>query len=175
MSLALLVGDRHSGKTSTCRRLVESARARGLTVGGILAPAVYEGSRCIGYEVVDLATGQSTRLATTAGSGVEQTGRFHFLAEGLTLGRAALERTIEPAPELVIVDEVGQLELKGGGWSRQVDQLAADRSGLTLLVVRRELAARVAQRWNTPSDSRYDLAQEPDTVIEAVIERVAPG
>jgi len=171
MSRALLIGDRHSGKTSTCRRLVASARARGLTVGGILAPAVYEGGRCIGYEVVDLLTGRSTRLATTAGSGVEQTGRFHFLAEGLTLGRAALERTIEPAPQLVIVDEVGQLELEGGGWSRQVDQLADERSGLTLLVVRREFAARVAQRWSLPPGPCYDLAQEPDAVIEAVIRR----
>jgi len=172
MSLALLVGDRHSGKTSTCRRLVESARARGQTVGGILAPAVYEGGRCIGYEVVDLATGQSTRLATTAGSGLEQTGRFHFLAEGLTLGRAALERTIEPAPQLVIVDEVGQLELEGGGWSWQGDQLAADRSGRTLLVVRRELAARGAERWSAPPGPSYDLAQDPATVIEAVIRRL---
>ena len=172
MSVALLIGDRHSGKTSACRRLVESARARGLAVGGILAPATYEGGRCIGYEVVDLATGQSTHLATTAGSGVEQTGRFRFLAEGLALGRAALERTIEPAPELVIVDEVGQLELDGGGWSRQVDQLVAERSGLMLLVVRRELATRVAQRWNTPSDSCYDLVHGPDAVVEGVIQRV---
>ena len=175
MSRALLIGDRHSGKTSTCRRLVESARARGLTVGGILAPALHEGGRCIGYEVVDLATGQSTHLATSAGSGVEQTGRFHFLAEGLTLGRAALESTIEPAPQLVMVDEVGQLELDGGGWSRQVDQLAAERSGLTLLVVRRELATRVAQRWNTPSDSCYDLVQGSDAVIEGVIRRTERG
>jgi len=175
MSLALLVGDRHSGKTSTCRRLVESARARGLTVGGILAPAVYEGRRCIGYDVVDLATGQATRLATTAGSGLEQTGRFHFLAEGLTLGRAALERTIEPAPQLVIVDEVGQLELDGGGWSRQVDQLAVDRSGLTLLVVRRKLATRVAQRWSVPPGPWYDLAQGPDAVINGVIRQIETG
>ncbi|HUU97414.1 MAG TPA: nucleoside-triphosphatase [Phycisphaerae bacterium] len=175
MSLALLIGDCHSGKTSTCRRLVESARAHGLTVGGILAPALHEGGRCIGYEVVDVATGQAARLATTAGSGVEQTGRFRFLAEGLALGRAALERTIEPAPELVIVDEVGQLELDGGGWSRQVDQLVGERPGLTLLVVRRELATRVAQRWSLPSDSCYDLVQGSDAVIAGVIERVETG
>jgi nucleoside-triphosphatase THEP1 len=175
MSLALLIGDRHSGKTSACRRLVESAGARGLTVGGILATALYESGDCIGYEVIDLATGQSTRLATTAGAGVEQAGRFHFLAEGLVLGRAALERTIEAAPQLVIVDEVGQLELEGGGWSRQVDQLAAERSGLTLLVVRRQLAARVAQRWSLPPGPCYDLAQGPGAVIEAVIRRTETG
>jgi hypothetical protein len=70
------------------------------------------------------------------------------------------------------VDEVGQLELDGGGWSRQIDQLLVERPGLTLLVVRRELATRVAQRWNMPLDSCYDLAQGPDAVIADVIKRV---
>lgn len=149
MSLALLVGDRQSGKTTTCRRLFEQARARGTTVAGILAPAVHQAGRCVGYEVVDLATGGSTRLATVDGPGVEQVGRFHFLAEGLALGRAALEQALELPPRLLIVDEVGPLELAGGGWSEQLDRLA-DRPGFTLLVVRRELATQVAQRWPAP-------------------------
>lgn len=171
MSLALMVGDPHTGKTSTCRRLAEQARARGLTVGGIVAPAVHQAGRCVGYEVVDLATGGSARLATVDGPGAERVGRFHFLAEGLALGRAALEQALERPPHLLIVDEVGPLELAGGGWSEQLDRLT-DRPGFMLFVVRRELTTQVAQRWHAPPGARHDLAQGAEAVIDAILKLV---
>jgi nucleoside-triphosphatase THEP1 len=125
----------------------------------------------VGYDVVDLATGRTTLLATTDGLGVEQVGQFSFLAEGLALGRAALETAAETPHGLVIVDEVGPLELTGGGWSKQLDRLAG-RPGCTLLAVRRDLAAEVARRWNVPAWGIYKLAKGSDTVIDAVIKLV---
>jgi nucleoside-triphosphatase THEP1 len=168
MSLALLVGDRHSGKTSTCRRLAELMRARGLGVGGIVAPAVYQAGRCAGYDVTDLGTGHTTRLATLDGPGVEQVGRFHFLAEGLALGRAALENVAESCRRLVIVDEVGPLELAGRGWAPYLNRLV-DRQGVTLFAVRRSLAGQVAERWGASAQTSHDLTEGPDAVIDVLI------
>lgn len=174
MSLALLVGDRHSGKTTTCRRLAERMCARGSTAGGIIAPAVHEAGGCVGYDVVDLANGRSTRLATIDGPGTEQVGRFHFLPAGLAFGKAALEQAAELTGGLVIVDEVGPLELEGGGWCQQLDQLA-DRRGLTLLTVRRSLAVEVARRWNAPATSLHDLVDGPDAIIARLIRMLEGG
>jgi nucleoside-triphosphatase THEP1 len=171
MSLALLVGDRHSGKTSACLRVAELVRARGLTVGGIVAPAIHKAGRCVGYEVVDLATGRAARLARVDGPGVEQVGRFHFLAEGLALGRAALESAAESAHCLVIVDEVGPLELAGRGWAAYLDRLA-DRRGFTVFTVRRNLAGQVAGRWRASLQASHDLAGGPNAVIDALISLV---
>jgi len=171
MSLALLLGDRHQGKTATCRRLAERLRARGLSVGGIIAPALFEAGRCVGYAVADLATGQSARLAIIDGPGVERVGCFHLQSEGLALGRAALRQAVEWPHCLVIVDEVGPLELAGGGWSEQLDSLTV-RKGLTLFTVRRPLATQVAERWGASPGSWYDLAVGADGVIDAVFKRV---
>jgi nucleoside-triphosphatase THEP1 len=171
MSLVLLVGDRHSGKTTACQRLATLTRARGLTVGGIVAPAVHQAGRCVGYEVLDLGTGQSTRLATVEGRGVEQVGRFHFLLEGLALGRAALERAAELPPRLVIVDEVGPLELTGRGWAPHLDQLAG-RQGFTLFTVRPSLAAQVAERWNVSPPAWHDLARGSRAVVDTLIKSI---
>jgi nucleoside-triphosphatase THEP1 len=190
MTMALLVGDRHAGKTSACARLAALARSRGLTVGGIIAPAVYEASRCVGYDVVDLATGCSARLATAdprapalpscgpptsgapvPGSDEEHMGRFRFSADGLALGRTALARAARSQDRLVIVDEVGPLELAGHGWASTLDRLA-NRTGYTLLVVRRPLVAAVVSRWNGPSAPRYDLEQGVDATIDAILRSV---
>jgi nucleoside-triphosphatase THEP1 len=168
MSLALLIGDRQSGKTSACRRLAESVRGLGLTVGGIIAPAVFEHGSCAGYDVVDLATGRSTRLAVIGTGGVEHVGCFSLLAEGLALGKAALEHGAQTPHDLVIVDEVGPLELAGGGWSAQLDPLVG-RAGLTLFTVRRSLMTEVARRWNVLAQDCHDLADGADGIIERLI------
>lgn len=168
MSLALLVGDRQSGKTTTCRRLAESVRTRGLTAGGIVAPAVHQAGGCVGYDVVDLATNHATRLAAIDAAGVEHVGCFHFLPEGLALGKAALESAAGLPHDLVIVDEVGPLELSGGGWHAQLDPLAR-RDGLTLFAIRRSLMTEVAQRWDVAPQRCHDLADGADTIIERLI------
>ena len=171
MSFILLVGDRHSGKTSTCQRLAELLHARGLPPAGVVAPAVHRAGRCVGYNVVDLATGRTTLLATTDGLGVEQVGQFGFLAEGLALGRAVLETAAETPHGLVIVDEVGPLELTGGGWAKQLDRLI-HRPGLALFTIRRGFAAAAARRWKVPAWGIYKLAKGSDKVIAAVIKLV---
>jgi nucleoside-triphosphatase THEP1 len=168
MSVALLTGDRQSGKTSVCRRLAEAAGARGLSVAGIVAPAIVREGRCVGYEVVDLATGRSAVLATIEGPGVEQVGPFHFTAEGLAVGRAALEHAAALPDALVIVDEVGPLELSGGGWAKQLPSVAS-RLGVTLLTVRRELASEVAEIWHVRADSTFDLANGSDATLSAIL------
>jgi len=172
MSLVLLIGKRQSGKTSACRRLAGLASNRGLTACGIIAPAVYESQQCVGYDVVDLATGRSTRLATTDGPGVEQVGRFYFTSDGLALGKSALECALELSDRFVIVDEVGPLELAGGGWAGHVDRLAC-RQNLTVLTVRPSLARQVAERWNVAPESQCDLARGTDAAIDSVMRRVS--
>lgn len=176
MTLVLLIGDHGQGKTRACRRIAESAAAAGVVVGGIVQPAIYYGETCLGYDVVDLASGRSAPLARTDDKGVTQVGRFHFLAEGLAFGQAALDRAVESPPQFAVVDEVGPLELSGGGWRRQVDRLA-NRAGLTLLSVRRSLADQAASRWGSivvglAADQppiRLDLAQGEDAIVGAAV------
>jgi nucleoside-triphosphatase THEP1 len=175
---ALLIGDHREGKTSACRRLAQQARALGLSVGGIIQPAVYQADVCIGYEVVDLASGRSARLAAVGTGGVEHVGRFQFFAEGLAFGKAAIRGAASGHPQLVIVDEVGPLELAGKGWSEQLDELLAGRErqhavvppaevdlvqppgqltgspgGVMLWSVRRKLAAEIGARWAVPREA----------------------
>ncbi|MBU0639131.1 MAG: DUF2478 domain-containing protein [Planctomycetes bacterium] len=171
MSLALLLGERYEGKTTSCQRLAEQARAHGRTVAGIVAPAVYEDGQRLGYDVLDLSTGATARLATVLGPGCEKIGRFHLLDAGLALGRSTLLRVAQAAPDLVIVDEVGRLELRGGGWAPDLDALVAGPR-LTLFAVRRTLAAQVAGRWYVAARDWYDLADGVDAVINTILGRL---
>jgi hypothetical protein len=61
--LALLTGAIGVGKTTLCQHLAAGARARGVAVGGVLAPPVTSQDRKVGISLVDLHSGETRLLA----------------------------------------------------------------------------------------------------------------
>jgi nucleoside-triphosphatase THEP1 len=168
----ILTGGTGSGKTTRAREVVEGLRARGLRVGGILAPGLLEDGRRTGFDLVNLATGESARLAREHGSDAgrhAQWSRFSFEAEGLALGRKALGPDARTA-DVVLVDEVGPFELAGGGWAQALDELVRSHAGVVLLVVRASIVDEVERRWGSSDSVVWDAAATAaDDIVQAVV------
>jgi len=164
--LILWVGPKHSGKTTSAARLVQAAGKHGFIVAGLLAYSVYRDGQLSGFDACDLCTGARAPLAVRRTHG-GQIGSFHFLEEGVTLGRAALSSAATDGANLVIVDEFGPLELASQGWRGAVDSLVSASRSRLLLVVREELADAVQQLYaDTPS--RQLAATAPESVGEVI-------
>jgi len=164
--LILWTGEKHSGKTTSVGGLVETARAEGFGVAGILAPSVYHNGKLLGFDVLDL---RSQTRAPLARRNIDagKMGRFDFSAEGLKLGNTALSPASTSSADMVIVDEFGPMELDGQGWRKNVDSLLAASNALILLVVRQELAGRVQQLYGD-SPCRKLQASEPESANEVI-------
>jgi len=164
--LVLWTGEKHSGKTTSASKLVETARGEGFSVAGLLAPSLYRDGELFGFDAVDL---QNETRAPLAKRNTEtgKTGRFTFLPEGLKLGKAALSATSAKSADLVIVDEFGPLELDGGLWRENVDSLLASSSTLILLVVRQELAGAVRLIYKD-FPCRNLAAIEPESIDKVI-------
>jgi nucleoside-triphosphatase THEP1 len=147
----LLTGDSGEGKTTLVAEMVSLLRRQGMIVGGVLALGYWEDGRRAGFDVVDLMGGRKAPLCRRVSDGAEGNAgtSFTFCPDGLRLGREALSiaRLREGCAALVVVDEVGPLELAGGGWSSALDSLAEEWSGPMLWVVRRKLVQEVKDRW----------------------------
>lgn len=127
---ALLVpGPIGSGKTRAVGLLAQTLRERGYAVAGVLSPRVLVGAETVGYLVQDLCTGKSLPLCAASSDravlaslfpGNEPNGevfrfrRFFFFPKSLAFANAALEKAAREA-EVIVVDEVGPLELSGEG------------------------------------------------------------
>lgn len=177
--VAIVTGTTGSGKTTLVEQVVEQLRRASVRVGGILAPGYLHENRRTGFDLVDLATGERATLARerldVPGPHVRWS-RFAFDEGGLALGRRALGETSQSA-QVIVVDEVGPMELSGGGWAEALDRLAADSRAVLLLVVRESVLEAVVARWGSEHTGIFEV---PGTPPEAVArfclgEGQAPG
>ena len=173
--MIILTGETGSGKTTCAAAVVELLRQRGVKVGGVLATGLLHESRRSGFDITDLSTGRTVPLCREgeAGSAAEQRwGRFTFAHEGLELGREAL--TVRgPSADVVVVDEVGPLELAGGGWAAALDELAAGFRGGILVDRRLAVVGAVRARWGAASTPVCQVGVDrPERVADIVVERL---
>jgi nucleoside-triphosphatase THEP1/general stress protein 26 len=143
-SPVMVSGGVGAGKTEAGLRLAQRLRDAGVAVGGILAPRLVERGETVGYNVLDVSTGEDAAFARSDPPG-EAVGRFFVRPTGLAFAERALRRGIERA-DVVLVDEVGRWELGGGGHAPALADLLRSRA-LPVLFVRTELAQAVADRF----------------------------
>ncbi len=155
--LTLVSGPSGSGKTTYCADAARRARSSGLAVGGILSvsdPAEGERQRIV---AVDLRTNTRRTLAVIEGCHAESQGHA-TQPEGPTSGRWRFDQcTIEWACEvlqtatpcdLLVVDEIGPLELRHGkGIAIALDVLDSGEFDEALVTVRPSALAILRDRW----------------------------
>jgi nucleoside-triphosphatase THEP1 len=163
----VLTGDTGSGKSTIARGVVDDLRTRGIRVAGILAPGLLENGRRTGFDILNLATGESAELArehANPNGPHPQWSRFAFSPAGLALGEKALGQDAGAA-DIVVIDEVGPFELAGGGWASALDSLAHQSGRVMLLVVRRSVVDAVTRRWGSADTVIWDVAETSGTTI----------
>jgi nucleoside-triphosphatase THEP1 len=162
----IVTGERGTGKTTLATAAVERLRASGLRVGGVLAPGAFRDGKRFSFDVVDVASGARVPLACREPRpGWTDEGSFWVALEGLTLGRAALSAE---GADVMVVDEVGPWELRGSGWSAELDALVQGDVPL-LLTVRRECVPAAVSRWRLDGAVVFVVGEaQPERIAEAL-------
>lgn len=140
----LLTGQPGLGKTTVCNRIVEIARERGLKCCGVLTHQLRRGKETVTLIVEDLSTGDRRVLAKKRGTVDEGEGviscSFIFDRDSIEFGNRALERN----GDLLVIDEVGNLEINGEGFTNAMTAFSSMEN--SILVVRSELSEVISER-----------------------------
>jgi len=153
MSRVIIVyGPIGSGKTTTCLELAERARSD-VTVAGIITKRVFRGEKVIGYDCVDLGTGEAFPLVRLAGELDDPDWlplyleKFVFSTSGFRRANEVLKTSVASfgLPRLIFVDEFGRLEERGEGLLRGVEGVLGGlrRSDVAVVTCRTNLLSTV--------------------------------
>ncbi len=180
-AIGLLVGETGAGKTTVCTRLAGQALAEGWRVGGIITRPLCDAfGRRTALLAEDLWTGEERLLASLERDlGGPRCGRHSFAAEAFAWGCRAVEVALAAGPDLILLDEVGPLELEAGVGFAPVLEALVRAPCPRLFVVRRAwwkvLAGRLPLApliFDVEPGTRDGLAGH---VLDALLPRLTPG
>jgi len=151
--LFVVTGGVEIGKSTTLRRLVQRMKRKGFQLSGVLTATDRLGRKW----VTDLATGKRRLLASRQPGEGLSVGRYTLRHEAIDFANAAIESG--GFSDLLIVDELGSLELKSAGFTAAFDAVAQRGKQPVLLVIRQKLVDQYAAQMG-PFASIFSVTGE---------------
>jgi len=154
--IQVLTGPVQGGKTTFVAEQLVGLKTKGIRVHGFLCPGTLDRGRRSGFTLQNIHTGQQLAM----GSETKQTGwlkykRFYFNPAAFILGRAWIEHALSAQADLLVIDEVGPMELEGMGWSEILHILEHKTGMIQLWIVRQDILPEVSGRWHIPEQAVY--------------------
>lgn len=145
----ILCGDIQGGKTTFLLRLIEHLKRENMNIDGFYAPGVHEGGRRIGYDLKAVKSAEHMQFMRLEPSGgTFKQGKYYINESGLEFGKELLGEHNLAKSDLIVIDEVGPLEMKGKGWALDIERLLSQHPVPQLWVVRRSLLKKAMRQWH---------------------------
>lgn len=172
-TIFIVTGPVHSGKSTFLANVVTLLQKQSLAINGFVTHVQVDVDGLKRYVVEDLITGQKQLLcADIPQTGPVRTGRFSFYEQGLSLGETIINRQVNSYFDLLVVDEIGPLELKDQGWAPSLDRIFRERPVNQLWVVRERLLSQVMRRWPAGDVYVFDIRKtRSDRAVETIVTR----
>lgn len=155
--IIILAGPVHKGKTTLVQKSLSRWASRGFRFGGFLSIAVRGGAGPVEYDFLDVKDGRRLPfLRRTGEPDWEKIGPFHFVPQALEAARSLILGS-DPA-EVLIVDEVGPLELAHGGLWPALREVIFKPERKTLLVAREEILEDLCRLLGTTMPLIVDVS-----------------
>ena len=133
--ILILSGPVRSGKTSFLGKLVRELRRQAVGFDGFLSVSVLKDGELIGYDLHDLNGDKASPYIRKEGAVAwEKVGPYFFIPEALEMAKQII--LSHRKDNFLIVDEVGPLEIRGGGIWPALRVALSKPSLRCLLVVR---------------------------------------
>lgn len=164
MRIILLTGRPGVGKTTIVNRVHEHYSKNGFKIEGLTTREVREGGARTGFMITDLASGQEGWLAKKdAGTG-PRVGSYAVVSDELEkIGVTALERSVRGAADLVIIDEIGPMEMTSASFRNNISKVLNGSKTVVATVKfgsrypEVENAWKMSLRWEITKENRESI------------------
>jgi nucleoside-triphosphatase THEP1 len=164
----LLTGKGGSGKTTACWKALPGLRASGIKMAGFISPPLLDASgKKTGIEMLNLATGEHHTFAHVVSRDENpHVGVYRLETDAIDWARGVLAAALFSDIDLLVIDEIGPLELhRGGGFAFAIEPLSdPERIPNAIAIVRLELVEELAERLGRPDMVRIEVTGDSRSV-----------
>jgi len=175
-SIIIITGETGEGKTTFVSKLVEILTGMGIRTGGFLAPAVMENGKRTGFNIFDISGGSLVEICSiVVHDNWMRTGKYYFNPDGLAHGRQILSPDNLIKTQLVVIDEIGPLEINNMGWASAIETLCRKSIIPQIWVVRKSLVYTAARKWPVGNVLIFDIKNDSaELVISKITDILIP-
>ncbi len=170
-SVYIIEGGINAGKTTFTKKVIKLLSQYEISIGGVFTEKKRT-SDILEYLVTDIKTGQQVLLCTEnkIKDPYFKTMRFYFNKQGVDYGIEFIKKAIES--KVIVIDEVGKLELLNYGWSRIIEILL-DLKKKQLWTVRKKYTRPVLQKFMINQAFIFDIEQDtPENVAKFILDKI---
>ncbi len=157
-----IIGKPAIGKTTICERICSKLKEK-TSVSGFVTKEVREKGTRVGFKAYDLATGKEVWLAKI-GEGQPRVGKYVVLVSEFE----DFVKNLNWDGELVVIDEIGPMELKSDAFLQLIEKLLARKN--LLFVVHQTLSNPLVERIKEHFKLFVVSKQNRETLVEKICE-----
>jgi nucleoside-triphosphatase THEP1 len=169
----IIKGKVDGGKTTFVKYLIGRLNQKKIRVAGIYSEKIFENNKKIGYDLVNIKTRESKVFLRKNNGSPERIGDYTINPEAIHAGNEILKPENNNHGHLIIIDEVGLMELNGKGWAKSLDDLTNQINHHLLIAVRDDFAEKIIERWNFRNSHVFHVSGDDNhAVSEKIIEKL---
>ncbi len=150
--LLLLAGPPRTGKTTILQKVVEKLSGRGFRIGGMISEEIHNERTRFGFEIYDVSTGQRGILAHVHQPVGPKLGKYRVNLQDLnSIGARSIKDAIFKA-DVVVVDEIGPMELFSDEFKDAVEEVLASQKPL-IATIHYRMKAPMIQKLKSREDA----------------------
>ena len=174
-AIAIITGEKSSGKTRFLAETATMLKKSGIDVGGVYTKKIRENNEITAYRIVNVATDEEYPfLQKNELESDLRIGAFSIDADGLEFGKKSIAKSYDS--RVLMIDEIGKLEMSGGGWYNELNLLPLEKPLYILLSIRQEFVDDVIKKWSLQPSEIYNVAEcNSKTLVQEITAYLEEG
>ena len=162
----MITGKVQGGKTTLVSELLDRFKKENLKITGFLCPGTFKEGQRSSFTLMNLENGDYLPMATIEErKGWLKYRRFFFNPEAFAQGEVWIRNGLANHPDLVVIDEVGPMELHELGWWNTLKILEKQLDIAQIWIVREKILQEVIAKWNISRDNIFRVTEGENSML----------
>ncbi len=157
--IIIVSGEKNEGKTTTIKNMISEFKKKQIHFGGIISEKYYENNLLKGYDILNVKTNEKQGFLRKGDyNNSDKIRKYSILKSGLKFGNDTIMSSINNN-DIVIIDEIGQLELNNKGWHNSIVNLFLSDVKYIIFSIRTEFVNDIISKYNLNKTQVFPISQ----------------